>query len=162
MNKRVLVSAVVGVVTVGALAAGGMAVAAGGTSDELAMTNAQAEWVTDKDGKAVSLTVTTDFEGDFSGDSALKSVQVVALPEDFEDEFLQEIISYEDEAECTTVSEKKVSCVYTATDDGDYDDEEYAGYAEALAGEWTVSVLATTEGGETLFVKEATTFTVAF
>lgn len=162
MNKRVLVSAVVGVATAGAIAAGGMAVAAGGTSDKLALSNAQAEWVSETDGTAVSLTVTADFTGDFSGDSALKTVQVVALPEDFEDEILEDIISYEDPAECETVSEKKVSCVYAVTDDGDYDEEEYEGYAEALTGEWTVSVLATTEGGETLFVKEATTFTVSF
>ncbi|NJQ14543.1 DUF5707 domain-containing protein [Streptomyces bohaiensis] len=162
MNKRVLVSAVAGVVAVGALAAGGIAVAASGSSDELAISNTQAEWTSEPDGTSVSLTVTTDVTGDFSGDSALKSLQVVALPEDFEDALIEDIISYEDAAECETVSEKKISCVHTATDDGDYDGEEYEGYAEALAGEWTVSVLATTESGETLFVKDATTFTVSF
>ncbi|NJQ08323.1 DUF5707 domain-containing protein [Streptomyces lonarensis] len=162
MNKRVLVSLVAGLAAVGAVAAGGIAVAAGGPSDKLTLSDAHAEWVSAPNGTAVSLTVTTDFTGDFSGDSALKTVQVVALPEDFEDGILREIISYEDPAECETVSEKRVSCVYAVTDDGDYDEEEYEGYIEALAGEWTVSVLAETEGGETLFVKEATTFTVSF
>ncbi|KPI26750.1 hypothetical protein OV320_6419 [Actinobacteria bacterium OV320] len=149
MSKRVLVSSIVGVVVLGGVAAGGLAMAYGATEPTVA--NGSARYAAPADGRAGTLT----FTADVSDDSGVRSLKVVAWPvssklDPTEDDLRKDDV---DSAVCRSVSAEKARCTYTLK-------VTRAEAAELPGGSWHVSALATAEDGGTAFVSRAAVFDV--
>ncbi|MFJ9021018.1 DUF5707 domain-containing protein [Streptomyces sp. NPDC102259] len=148
MSKRVLVPSIVGVVVLGGVAAGGLALAYGAT--EPAVANGSARFVAPSHGSAGSLT----FTADVSDDSGVRGLKVLAWPvssklDPTEDDMRKDV----DSAVCRTVSTEKARCTYTVK-------VTAAEAAEMPGGTWHVSALATAKDGGTAFVSRAAVFDV--
>ncbi|MEU9312739.1 DUF5707 domain-containing protein [Streptomyces sp. NPDC048256] len=148
MSKRVLVSSIVGVVVLGGVAAGGLAMAHGATEPTVA--NGSARYVAPADGRAGTLT----FTADVSDGSGVRSLKVVAWPVSSKlDPTAEELRKGVDSAVCRSVSAEKARCTYTMK-------VTQAEAAELPRGSWHVSALATAEDGGTAFVSRAAVFDV--
>ncbi|MGW0845898.1 DUF5707 domain-containing protein [Streptomyces sp. NPDC002787] len=147
MSKRMIVSSVVGVLTLGGVAAGGLALASAAT--KLTVENGSAHFVAPTDGKAGSLT----FTADVSDDSGIKGVKVLAWPASSKLDPTEAEMAHVDSAECRTTSDKTSRCTYTLK-------VTKAEAADLAKGTWHVSALATAEDGDTEFVSPAASFEV--
>ena len=147
MSKRVLVPSVIGVVALGAIAAGGYAMAS--TTTEPTVKNGSAGYTAPSRQGAGKLTYTADV----SDDSGVREVRVIAWPASSELDPTEAELRYVDKAECRGTSDETSRCTYTlkVTRQDAADLEE---------GTWHVSVLATAKDGDTKFVPRAATVDV--
>ncbi|MGC0379556.1 DUF5707 domain-containing protein [Streptomyces sp. SAI-229] len=147
MSKHILVPSAIGLVTLGALAAGGYAMAS--TATEPTVENGSAGYVApsrESEGKL-------SFTADVSDDSGVREVRVIAWPASSELDPTEPELRYVDKAECRSTSDGTSRCTYTLKVTG----RDAADLAE---GTWYVSVLATAKDGDTTFVPRAATFDV--
>ncbi|WP_073946418.1 DUF5707 domain-containing protein [Streptomyces kebangsaanensis] len=147
MSKRVLVPSVIGVVALGAIVAGGFAMAS--TATEVTVANGSARYVAPSPRGAGKLTYTADV----SDDSGVRSLNVIAWPASSKLDPTEAELRHVDRATCRSTSEETSRCTYTLK----VTQQEAADLAE---GTWYVSVLATAEDGDTRFLPRAATFDV--
>ncbi|MFI2507189.1 DUF5707 domain-containing protein [Streptomyces sp. NPDC018972] len=147
MSKRVLVPSVIGVVALGALAAGGYAMAS--TATEPTVKNGTAGYTAPSQQGEGELTYTADV----SDDSGVREVRVIAWPASSELDPTKAELRHVDKAECRSTSDETSRCTYTLK----VTRQDAADLAE---GTWHVSVLATAKDGDTKFVPRAATFDV--
>lgn len=147
MSKRLLVPSVIGAVAVGALAAGGYAMASATTAPSVE--NGSARYAAPSPRGAGALTYTADV----SDDSGVRSFKVLAWPTSSKLDPTEAEMRSVDAATCRSTSDTTSRCTYTLK----VTQQDAAGLAE---GAWDVSVLATAKDGDTKFVSRAATFTV--
>lgn len=148
MPKRILVPSLIGAVALGALSAGGFAMASPAT--ELTVTNGSATYTAPPRHGAGKLSYTADV----SDDSGVRELRVLAWPLSSELDPTGAELRHADKAECRSTSEETSRCTYTLQ----VTQQDAADLAE---GTWQVSVLATANDGDTKFVPKAATFDVA-
>lgn len=146
MSKRVLFSSL-GVAALGAVAAGGLAMASTGT--EPTLTNGSARYTAPSAASTGSLTFTADVRDD----SGIKGLKVVAWPASSKLDPTAEEMRHTEDAKCLRLSDGLSRCTYALK----VTKEEAA---ELDQGTWYVSALATAKDGNTLFVPRAATFDV--
>ncbi|MFF8715045.1 DUF5707 domain-containing protein [Streptomyces sp. NPDC015184] len=145
MSKRILVSSLIGAAALGAVAAGGLAMAS--TPTVPILENGSAHYAAPSDAAAGTLV----FTADVSDDSGVRGLKVLAWPASSKlDPTEAELRSVED-ATCLRITAETSRCTYTLR----ITEEEAAG---AATGTWYVSALATAEGGDTTFVPRAAAF----
>ncbi|MFB7457075.1 DUF5707 domain-containing protein [Streptomyces sp. NPDC056188] len=147
MSKRVLVSSVIGVAVVGAVAAGGFAVAFAGTQPTVESGSAAYVAPSGKDAGKVSYTA------DVSDDSGVREVRVIAWPVSTKLNPTATDLQFVDTATCSPTSDETAHCTYDLK-------VTRQRAARLEQGTWQVSVLATAEDGDTKFVPRAATFEV--
>ncbi|MFD6423037.1 DUF5707 domain-containing protein [Streptomyces sp. NPDC060198] len=146
-SKRVLVSSAVGVVALGAIAAGGYAMAS--TTTELTVENSSVLYTAPTSRSAGKLS----YSADVSDDSGVRSLKDVAWPKSSKLDPTAAELRHVDGATCRSTSDETVHCTYAPTvSKRDAD--------ESADGTWYVSVLATAKDGDTEFVARAATFEV--
>jgi len=151
MSKRILVSSLIGVAVIGAVAAGGLAMAS--TSAELTVKNSSASYLAPSGSGAGSLT----FTADVSDDSGIRELKVVAWPASSKlnpTEADLRSAEHTERAKCRSTSDETSRCTYTPR----VTKEEAA---EMGRGTWHVSALATAKDGDTKFVPRAAAFDIA-
>ncbi|WP_210590976.1 DUF5707 domain-containing protein [Streptomyces sp. GESEQ-35] len=150
MSKRMLVSSLIGVVVVGGITAGGLAVASATAPKAPTLENSSARYVAPSDGEAGSLT----FTADVSDDSGIRDLKVLPWPAgsalDLNESDLREV----DSAKCESTSAETSRCTYTLR----ITKKEAA---ELDQGRWYVSTLATANDGDTTFESLTARFVVA-
>ncbi|MDB1086550.1 DUF5707 domain-containing protein [Streptomyces sp. ACA25] len=145
MFKHVLVPSLFGVVTVGAIAAGGFVMAS--TTTEPTVANGSARYLAPSEDGAGEFTYTADVRDD----SGILSLHVIAWPASGGLDPTEEELQLVDEATCRSTSDETSHCTYeleVAKQEVD----------ELPEGTWYVSVLATANDGDTTFLPEAATF----
>ncbi|MFC9288388.1 DUF5707 domain-containing protein [Streptomyces sp. NPDC057052] len=147
MSKRILVPSVIGVVALGALAAGGFAMAS--TATEPTVGNSSATYTAPSRQDVGKLSYTADV----SDNSGVRELRVIAWPVSSKLDPTEAELRYVDKAECRSTSEETSRCTYTLK----VTQQDAADLAE---GTWQVSVLATAKDGDTKFVPRAATFDV--
>ncbi|UUU32387.1 DUF5707 domain-containing protein [Streptomyces sp. CA-210063] len=147
MSKRIIVSSVVGVLALGGVAAGGLALASAAT--KLTVENTSARYVAPTGGKAGSFT----FTADVSDNSGVQGLKVIAWPASSKLDPTEAEMTHVDSAECRGTSDDTSRCTYTLK----VTKAEAAGLAK---GTWHISALATAEDGDTEFVSPAASFEV--
>lgn len=147
MSKRVVVSSLIGVTVLGAVAAGGLAMAS--TATEPALEGGSARYVAPSGNSAGSLTFTADVRDD----SGVRGLKVLAWPASSKLDPTEAELRHVDDATCRSTSEGTSRCTYTlkAT-------QQEA--AELERGAWYVSALAVARDGDTVFLPRAATFDV--
>ena len=149
LSQRVVLSSVAGAVAVGVVTVGGIASAT--ASSEPTLERSSARFVAPSDGAKGSLTFTTEA----ADDSGVKSLKVLAWPNDSELEPTAEELERAERATCESTGDETSKCTYTLP----LSESEAEGMER---GEWTVSALLTSEDGEKKFVPEAASFTADF
>lgn len=147
MSERVLVPSVIGVVTLGAVAAGGYAMAS--TTTQPTVKNGSASYTAPSQQGEGKLTYTADV----SDDSGVRELRVIAWPASSELDPTKAELRYVDKATCHSTSDETSRCTYTLK----VTQQDAADLAE---GAWHVSVLATAKDGDTKFVSRAATVDV--
>ncbi|WP_328897084.1 DUF5707 domain-containing protein [Streptomyces sp. NBC_00236] len=147
MSKRVLVPSLIGAVALGAVAAGGYAMATATT--EPSVKNGSAHYAAPSPRGAGALRYTADV----SDDSGVRSLKVLAWPTSSKLDPTEAEMRSVDAATCRSTSDTTSRCTYTLK----VTQQDAAGLAE---GAWDVSVLVTAKDGDTKFVPRAATFTV--
>ncbi|MCX4760289.1 DUF5707 domain-containing protein [Streptomyces sp. NBC_01275] len=150
MSKRILVSSLVGVVAVGGIVAGGLAVASASAATEPTVKNSSVRYVAPSDSGAGSLT----FTADVSDDSGVRGLKVIAWPASSKLDPTEAELRDVDSATCRSTSAETSRCTYTLP-------VTKKDAAESAQGAWYVSALATAKDGGTAFAPRAATFTVA-
>ncbi|MFJ4785752.1 DUF5707 domain-containing protein [Streptomyces sp. NPDC088794] len=145
MSKRALVSSLLAVAAVGAITAGGIAMASSATDPTL--TNGSARYVPPTGARAGTFTYTADV----SDDSGIRGLNVVAWPASSELAPTEGDLRFVDTATCVRTSDETSRCTYTFK----VTEKEAA---EAAQGTWNVSALLTAKDGNTLYVPAAATF----
>jgi hypothetical protein len=146
MSKRILFSSLIGVVVLGGVAAGGLALAAGPTDPTLE--RGSTRYTAPSDSSAGSLTYTVDV----SDDSGIRSLKVLAWPASSKlNPTVADVRAANESAKCRSTSDETVRCTY-----GEKVTKQEA--AELAKGTWYVSALATAKDGDTTFVPSAATF----
>ncbi|MGW0857141.1 DUF5707 domain-containing protein [Streptomyces sp. NPDC002690] len=146
-SKRVIVSSVIGVVALGAIAAGGYAMAS--TTTAPTVENSSVHYTAPTSHSAGQLS----YSADVSDDSGVRSLKVVAWPKSSKLEPTAAEMRYVDDATCRSTSDETVHCTYAPTVSKKEADE-------SADGTWYVSVLATAKDGDTEFVARAATFEI--
>ncbi|MGC4983400.1 DUF5707 domain-containing protein [Streptomyces sp. DT193] len=147
MSKRALVPSVIGVVALGAIAAGGYAMAS--TDTQPTVKNSSAGYAAPSRQSAGKLSYTVDV----SDDSGVRELRVVAWPASSKLDPTESELQYVDKATCRSTSAETSHCTYTPK----VTQQNAAGLPE---GTWYVSVLATAKDGDTKFVSRAATVDV--
>ncbi|MFF5157759.1 DUF5707 domain-containing protein [Streptomyces sp. NPDC000348] len=147
MSKRVLVPSLIGLATLGAVTAGGYAMAS--TTTAPTVENGSARYVAPSQQGGGKLSYTADV----SDDSGVREVRVIAWPASSELDPTEPELRHVDKATCRSVSDRTSRCTYTP----EVTPQDAADLAE---GTWYVSVLATAKDGGTTFVPRAATFDV--
>lgn len=147
MSKRFLILSLIGAAAIGAVTAGGLAIAS--TSEEPTLEKSAVSYVAPADGKAGALTFTTDVRDD----SGVRGLKVVAWPASSKLDPTEAEMRHVESATCRATSDTSSRCTYTLKVDGEA--------AELVRGTWYVSALATSEDQGTVFVSRAATFDVA-
>ncbi|MFD5269148.1 DUF5707 domain-containing protein [Streptomyces sp. NPDC058335] len=150
MSKRVLVSSIVGVVALGGVAAGGLALASTETARKLTVDNASARYVPPSAGLTGSLT----FTADVSDDSGVRGLKVLAWPTGSSLDPTETEMGSVESATCRSTSDDTSRCTYTLK-------ITKAEAAELAEGSWHISTLATAKDGDTEFAPRTSEFTVA-
>lgn len=104
MSKRVIVSSVVGVLALGGVAAGGLALASAAT--KLTVENGAARYVAPTGDRAGSLT----FTADVSDNSGIKGLRVIAWPASSKLDPTEAEMAHVDSAECLKISDETSRC----------------------------------------------------
>ncbi|NEB00681.1 DUF5707 domain-containing protein [Streptomyces sp. SID13726] len=147
MSKRIVLSSLVAVAAVGGITAGGLAVASAATEPTVEHASARYTAPTgDRDGSL-------SFTADVSDDSGVRDLKVLAWPLSSQLDPTAEELRDVESAKCVSVSDETARCTYTLT-------VTKADAAELATGAWQVSVLATGEDGDTVFVGDAARFEV--
>ncbi|MEU6256687.1 DUF5707 domain-containing protein [Streptomyces sp. NPDC047043] len=147
MSKRTLVSSLIGIVTLGGITAGGIAVASANSRPTL--DNTSARYVAPSDGRAGSLTFTTDA----SDDSGIRSLKVLAWPASSKLDPTAAELRHAESATCESLSDAKARCTYTLK-------VTKTQAADLAKGTWYISTLATAEDGDVSFESRAATFEI--
>ncbi|GAA3128233.1 DUF5707 domain-containing protein [Streptomyces rectiviolaceus] len=148
MSKRVVVSSLIGVAVVGAVAAGGLAMASAPT--EPTLENGSARYTApSSDGGAGSLT----FTADVSDDSGVRGLKVLAWPASSKLDPTGAELRDAESATCRSTTAETSRCTYTLKVTRDE-------AAELTEGTWYVSARAAAKDGDTKFVSRAATFDV--
>ncbi|ULR52223.1 DUF5707 domain-containing protein [Streptomyces deccanensis] len=145
MSKRIVLSSLIGAVALGAVAAGGLALAAAPT--EPTLERGAARYTAPSGGSAGSFVYTVDV----SDDSGVRGLKVVAWPASSKLDPTEKELRSTESATCRSISDKATRCTYTLK----VTEREAADLAK---GTWYVSALATAEDGGTTFVPRAATF----
>ncbi|MFF1276103.1 DUF5707 domain-containing protein [Streptomyces marokkonensis] len=145
MPKHLLGSSLVAAVVVGAVAAGGLAVASSGTGP--AVRNATVRYAAPSAGGPGSVTFTAEVRDD----SGVRGLKAVAWPARSELDPTEAEMRYVDDATCRPTTDVTSRCTYTLK----VTKEEAARLDK---GTWYVSALATAEDGGTAFVPRAAVF----
>ncbi|EKX63281.1 hypothetical protein Sipo8835_25505 [Streptomyces ipomoeae] len=148
MSKRVLISSLIGVLALGGVAAGGIAIASSTAEPTLEKTSAR--YVAPTGDKAGSLTFTTDVRDN----SGVLDLKVIAWPASSKLDPTETELELVENAECVSTSDETSRCTYTLT-------VTKADAAELARGTWYVSALATAKDGDRTFVPRAATFDIA-
>lgn len=154
MSKRIVVSSLVGVLALGGITAGGLAVASATTkapaTTETTVENTSVRYVDASGSAAGSLT----FTADVSDDSGVKGLKVLVWPAGSKLDPTEADLRHVDSATCERTTDEKSRCTYklkiTKQDAADMD-----------KGTWYVSALATAKDGGTAFAPRVATFHVA-
>lgn len=149
ISKRVILSSLVGAVAVGGVAIGGIAWATPPT--EPTVENTSARFVAPSDGADGRFT----FTADVADDSGVKSLKVLAWPNDTDLKPTAKEMAHAERATCESTDDEKSTCVYTLR----VSEREAE---EMERGEWTVSALLTTQDGDRKFVPQAASVTLDF
>ncbi|WRZ89778.1 DUF5707 domain-containing protein [Streptomyces sp. NBC_01007] len=147
MSKRVLVPSVIGVVALGAIAAGGYAMASADTRPTVK--NGSASYAAPSRQSAGKLSYTADV----SDDSGVRELRVIAWPASSKLDPTESELQYVDTATCRSTSAGTSHCTYTLK-------ATQQNAASRPEGTWYVSVLATAKDGDTKFVSRAATVDV--
>ncbi|WP_406090942.1 DUF5707 domain-containing protein [Streptomyces sp. NBC_01013] len=147
MSKRILVPSVIGAIALGALAAGGYAVASAPAGPSVE--HGSARYAAPSPRTAGALTYTADV----TDDSGVRSLKVLAWPRSSKLDPTEAEMRFVEAAVCRSTSDTTSRCTYTLK----VTQQEAAGLAE---GAWDVSVLATAKDGGTTFVPRAATFAI--
>ncbi|MFF9034484.1 DUF5707 domain-containing protein [Streptomyces sp. NPDC014892] len=145
MSKRIVLSSLIGAVALGAVAAGGLALASAPT--EPTLEHGEARYTAPSGGSAGSFVYTVDV----SDDSGVRGLKVVAWPASSKLDPTEAELRSAESATCRSVSDEATRCTYTLK----VTKREAADLAK---GTWYVSALATAEDGGTTFVPRAATF----
>ncbi|HET6860658.1 MAG TPA: DUF5707 domain-containing protein [Streptomyces sp.] len=145
MSKRILFSSLIGAVALGALAAGGLALAS--TPTELTLDRGTARYTAPSDDSAGSLIYTVDV----SDDSGIRGLKVVAWPASSKLGPTEAELRSAESAKCRSASDEIARCTYTLK-------VTKREAAELPMGTWYVSALATAKDGDTTFVPSAAVF----
>ncbi|MEI7033612.1 DUF5707 domain-containing protein [Streptomyces pratensis] len=144
MSKRVLLPSLIGVAVVGAVTAGGLAMASPAT--EPTVKNVQTRYAAPASSRAGSLT----FSAEVHDDSGVRGLKVLVWPASAElDPTAAEMRDVES-ARCHSIADGTARCVYTLRVSA----EEAA---ELDRGAWYISALATATDGDTVFLRHAAT-----
>ncbi|MFE9835271.1 DUF5707 domain-containing protein [Streptomyces sp. NPDC005551] len=147
MPKHALVSSLIGFALVGAVTAGGIAMASDST--ELALTNGSARYIAPSGDSAGSATFTADVRDD----SGVRSLKVLAWPGSSKLDPTAAELRHTNDATCRSASDDTSRCTYTL--------KVTKKEASRLdRGTWYVSALATAKDGDTVFVPHAATLHV--
>ncbi|WP_329302300.1 DUF5707 domain-containing protein [Streptomyces sp. NBC_00659] len=147
MSKRVLVPSVIGVVALGAIAAGGYAMAS--TDTQPTVKNGSASYAAPSRQSAGKLSYTADV----SDDSGVRELRVIAWPANSKLDPTESDLQYVDTAKCRSTSAGTSHCTYTLK-------VTQPAAAHLAKGTWQLSVLATAKDGDTRFVSRAATVDV--
>ncbi|MEE1764777.1 MULTISPECIES: DUF5707 domain-containing protein [unclassified Streptomyces] len=145
MSKRIVLSSLIGAVALGAVAAGGLALASVPT--EPTLEHGGARYTAPSGGSAGSFVYTVDV----SDDSGVRGLKVLAWPASSKLDPTETELRSAESATCRSISDKATRCTYTLK----VTQREAADLAK---GTWYVSALATAEDGGTTFVPRAATF----
>ncbi|WP_149829149.1 DUF5707 domain-containing protein [Streptomyces tailanensis] len=150
MSKRIVVSSLAGVLALGGITAGGLAVASATTKTETTVENTSVRYVAPSGSGAGSLT----FTADVSDDSGVKGSKVLVWPASSKLDPTEADLRHVDSAVCERTTDDTSRCTYslkvTKQDAADMD-----------KGTWYVSTLATAKDGGTAFAPRVATFDVA-
>ncbi|MEV1065201.1 DUF5707 domain-containing protein [Streptomyces sp. NPDC050263] len=147
-SQRIVVSSLVGAVALGGVAVGSLAMASAAT--KLTVENGSARYVAPSAEAAGSLT----FTADVSDDSGVRELKVLAWPASSKLDPTAAELRDAESAECRSTSDETSRCTYTLK-------VTQQDAAELAPGTWHLSVLATADDGDTLFVPRAAAFDVA-
>ncbi|MFF9772689.1 DUF5707 domain-containing protein [Streptomyces sp. NPDC013978] len=145
MSKRIVLSSLIGAVALGAVAAGGLALASAPT--EPTLERGGARYTAPSGDSAGSFVYTVDVKDD----SGVRGLKVLAWPASSKLDPTEAELRSAESATCRSVSDKATRCTYTLK----VTEREAADLAK---GTWYVSALATAEDGGTTFVPRAATF----
>ncbi|MFJ6437067.1 DUF5707 domain-containing protein [Streptomyces sp. NPDC091416] len=147
MSKRILLPSLIGAVVLGAVAAGGLALAAGPT--EPTLEHGSARYTAPSDAGAGSLAFTVDV----SDDSGIRGLKVLAWPASSKLDPTEAELRAAEGVKCRSTSDETSRCTYTLK-------VTKRDAADLVKGTWYISALATAKDGETAFVSRAATFHV--
>lgn len=154
MSKRIVVSSLVGVLAVGGITAGGLAVASATTKSptktETPLENTSVRYVAPSGSRAGSLT----FTADVSDDSGVKGLKVLVWPASSKLDPTEAELPHVDSATCESTTDETSRCTYSLKVTKD-------DVADMDKGTWYVSALATAKDGGTAFAPRVATFDVA-
>lgn len=142
MSKRVLVPSLIGAIAIGAVAAGGLAMASTGSKPVL------------EDGSVRYTAPAGTTEGAFtftakvSDDSGIQGLKVLAWPTSSKLDPTEAELRKVEDATCRSLSDETSRCTYRLT-------VTKKEAAELDQGTWQISALATAKDGDTLFVPHA-------
>ncbi|MEU8669018.1 DUF5707 domain-containing protein [Streptomyces anulatus] len=145
MSQRVLFSSLIGAVALGAVAAGGLALASAPT--EPALENGSARYAAPSGSRAGSFTYTVDV----SDDSGISGLKVIAWPASSKLDPTEKELLPAESATCRSTSDDTARCTYTI----EVTEREAA---ELAKGTWYITALAAAEDGGTVFVPRAASF----
>lgn len=145
MTKRVLLSSLLGIAVIGAVTAGGLAMASTGT--EPTVKKESVHYVAPTGGRAGSLTFTAEAHDD----SGVRGLKVLAWPASSELDPTKAEMRDVESATCRGTSDETARCVFSLK----VTTEEAAALER---GTWYVSTLATAKDGGTVFQPRAATF----
>ncbi|OQR61854.1 hypothetical protein B6E66_22975 [Streptomyces maremycinicus] len=151
MSRRIALSVAAGVVVLGGAGAGAFALAYAGEQPP-ALADSTARYTAPDGARDGSLSFVTDV----TASSGVKSVKVLAWPEDSafaEQKLTSEDMAAAESAVCTPSGGDTVHCVYTVRVTG-------ADAESSPRGAWHVAVLATAKDGTTTLNTEAADFSV--
>ncbi|MFH9864353.1 DUF5707 domain-containing protein [Streptomyces sp. NPDC017202] len=147
MSQRVAVPSLIGVAVLGAVAAGGPAVAS--TAAEPALEGGSAHHVAPSGGSAGSLALAADVRDD----SGVRGLKVLAWPARSKLGPAEAELRHADDATCRGISDGTSRCTYALK----VTRQEAAGLER---GAWYVPVPAVAEDGDTVFLPRAAAFDV--
>lgn len=149
MSKRILVSSLAGVVVLGGIAAGGLAVASASAATKPTLENGSARYAAPSESGAGAFT----FTADVSDDSGIRGLKVLAWPASSKLDPTEAELRSVESATCRSTSDETSRCTYTLR-------VTKKEAAQQVRGTWYVSALATARDGDTAFVSRAATFDV--
>ncbi|MEV6613263.1 DUF5707 domain-containing protein [Streptomyces sp. NPDC051051] len=147
MSKRVVVSSLIGVAVLGAVAAGGPAMAS--TATEPALEGGSARYLAPSGSSAGSLTFTADVRDD----SGVRGLEVLSWPARSKLDPTETELRHADDATCRGTSDGTSRCTCTLK-------VTRQEAAELDRGAWYVSAPAVAGDGDTVFLPRAAAFDV--
>ncbi|MDG9708947.1 DUF5707 domain-containing protein [Streptomyces sp. DH10] len=148
MSKRVLIPSLVGVVVIGGVTAGGLAMAS--TAAEPTLEKNSVRYVAPAGSSTGSLTFTADVRDD----SGVRGLKVIAWPASSKLDPTEAEMRDVESATCRGTTDNTSRCTYTLK-------VTAKDAAELDPGTWYISALATAKDGGTVFLPRAATLDLA-